>query len=51
MLTQLPDPAFDARWTAWIARGRVQDARGQRLFLILAPLVTIGAFVAFTLLK
>ncbi len=45
-----PNDGFDARWAAWIERGRVHEQRVRRRFLICAPVVAIGAAAAFLLL-
>jgi hypothetical protein len=47
----VPDPDFDARWIAWIARGRAQEQRARRRFLIWAPVVAIGAAIVVALLR
>lgn len=46
-----PDADFDARWAAWVARGRGHEQRVRRRFLIWVPMVAIGAAILFTLLK
>ena len=46
-----PNADFDARWAAWVARGRAHEQRVRRRFLIWAPAVAIGAAIVFALLK
>ena len=29
-----PDPDFEVRWTAWVAKGRVHEKRARRNFIV-----------------
>jgi hypothetical protein len=43
------DPGFEARWTAWRARGEAHERAVRRRLLMLAPLVAVGAAIIYTL--
>jgi hypothetical protein len=43
------DPAFEARWAAWIARGAAHDRGERRRVRIAAPVAVIAAIVAYLL--
>lgn len=43
------DPAFEARWAAWIARGAAHDRAVQRRVRLAAPVATIAAILAYLL--
>jgi hypothetical protein len=43
------DADFEARWTAWRARGEVHERAVRRRLLMLAPVVAVGAAVIYTL--
>jgi hypothetical protein len=45
------DAKFDRRWAAWVKRGRVNEQRARRRFLIWAPVIGIGAAITFALLR
>lgn len=40
-----PDADFDARWTAWVARGQVHEQRVRRKLTILAGALAIAAAI------
>jgi hypothetical protein len=44
------DTDFDARWAAWIARGRVHEQRVRRRFVVWASVVATGAAIAYAFL-
>jgi hypothetical protein len=46
-----PNADFDARWAAWVARGRAHEQRARRRFLIGLPVVAIGAAIVFALFR
>ena len=50
-----PAGAFDAdaeaRWAAWVARGRVHEQRVQRKFVIWAGVLALGAAFAYVILR
>ena len=41
------DPAFEARWAAWIARGAAHDRAVRRRVRFAAPLAAIAAIAAY----
>ena len=43
------DPAFEARWAAWIARGAAHDRAGRRRVRLGAPVAAIAAIVVYLL--
>jgi hypothetical protein len=43
------DADFEARWTAWRARGEVHEQAVRRRLMMLAPLVAVGAAIIYTL--
>jgi hypothetical protein len=43
------DADFEARWTAWRARGEVHERAVRRRLLVLAPVVAVGAAIIYTL--
>ena len=45
----VPDPDFDTRWAAWVARGRARDQRVRQRFLVWVPLVAVAAAIALAL--
>jgi hypothetical protein len=45
-----PDPEFDARWAAWIARGRAHDRRVRR-FVTWAFGLSMGAAIVYAFLR
>jgi hypothetical protein len=51
ILAVAPDADFDARWAAWLARGRAHEQRGRRRLVIWAGALTIGAAVAYAFLR
>jgi hypothetical protein len=44
-----PDPDFEARWTAWRARGEAHERAVRRRLLMLAPLAAVGAAIVYSL--
>ena len=50
-MTPIDATDFDARWAAWLARGRVHDQRVRRRFLIWGPAIAIAAAIAFVLFR
>jgi hypothetical protein len=46
-----PDTDFDARWTAWVARGRVHEQRVRRRFVIWAGVFATGAAIVYAFLR
>ena len=46
-----PDAEFDARWTAWVARGREHEQRVRDRFVIGAGALMTGAAIVVTLLS
>ena len=46
-----PDPDFDARWTAWIARGRVHEQRVRRRVVAWAGVFATGAAIVYAFLR
>jgi hypothetical protein len=46
-----PDTDFDARWAAWIARGRVHEQLVRRRFVVWASVVATGAAIVYTFLR
>jgi len=47
----VPDAEFDIRWAAWVTRGRVDERRARRRFLIWALVLGVGAAIVFALLR
>jgi hypothetical protein len=45
-----PDPEFDARWAAWIARGRAHDRRVRR-FVTWAFGLSMAAAIVYAFLR
>jgi hypothetical protein len=43
------DADFEARWTAWRARGEVHERAVRRRLLMLAPVAAIAAAIMYTL--
>jgi len=43
------DADFEARWTAWRARGDVHERTVRRRLLMLAPVAAIAACILYTL--
>jgi hypothetical protein len=43
------DADFDARWAAWVARGRAHEAIARRKFSILAGVLAIAAAILYVL--
>ena len=46
-----PDADLDARWAAWVARGRVHDQRVRRRFMVWASVLAIAAAIVYTFLR
>ena len=45
------DSDFDARWAAWVARGRVHEQRVRRKFVLCASALAMGAAVLYAFLR
>jgi hypothetical protein len=45
------DDGFDARWTAWIARGRVHERLVRRRLVVLAGAVAMGAAIVYAFVR
>jgi hypothetical protein len=45
-----PDPDFDARWSAWVARSEAHERAVRRRFVIALPFAVVFAAVACALL-
>jgi hypothetical protein len=45
------DAAFEARWAAWVQRGRLHEQRARRKFAVWAGVIATAAAIAFTLLR
>jgi hypothetical protein len=43
MALSAPDPDFDARWAAWLARGEAHDATVRRRMRLAIPVVVVLA--------
>jgi len=43
------DADFEARWTAWRARGEVHERAVRRRLLMLAPVAAVAAAIMYTL--
>jgi hypothetical protein len=50
-LAVAPDADIDLRWAAWVARGRAHDQRLRQRLMIAAGVLTIGAAIAYGLLR
>ena len=52
LITRIPDPAFETRWNAWVARGAEHDLAGRRKarFFAGAALAVIAIMIGFRLL-
>jgi len=46
-----PDPDFDARWAAWVERGRAHEQHVRDWFVIWAGSLTTGAVIVHALLR
>jgi hypothetical protein len=46
-----PDADFNARWAAWVARGRVHERRMRRRFMIWVAALGMGATIVYALLR
>ena len=44
------DGDLEARWAAWVARGRVHDRRVRRRFVVSAAVVALGGAIALAFL-
>ena len=45
------DTDFDARWSAWIERGRVHERRVRRRFVIWAGVFATGGAIVYALVR
>jgi hypothetical protein len=51
-LPSKPDPDFDARWAAWLARGAAHDrALRHRLAIVVPAVVVVGVGICFLLIR
>ncbi|HKT79837.1 MAG TPA: hypothetical protein VJP86_06425 [Vicinamibacterales bacterium] len=50
-MTTIDTASFDARWAAWLERGRVHDQRVRSRLMIWGPAIAIAAAIAFALLR
>ena len=46
-----PDADFEARWAAWVARGRVHEQLVRRKFVVWASVLATAVAVAYTFLR
>jgi hypothetical protein len=44
-----PDPDFDTRWAAWLARGAAHERAVRRRFVIIVPAALVVAVVVYAL--
>jgi hypothetical protein len=51
MLTQPVDAEFEARWSAWLARGAAHQRAVRRKFLIVVPAIAIALAIAYAILR
>jgi hypothetical protein len=47
----ISDPAFEARWSAWVGRGVMRDSVVRHRFEVLAPLMGVLSALALYLLS
>ena len=47
----VPDAGFDARWAAWVARGRVHEHRVRRRFVAWLSTAVVGAALVYGVLR
>ena len=45
------DADFDARWAAWVARGRVHDQHVRRKFIVWASVFAMGAAIVYAFFR
>jgi hypothetical protein len=45
------DADFDARWAAWVARGRAHEQRVRRRFVVWAGVLTMAAAIVAAFLR
>jgi len=45
------DAGFDARWAAWVMRGRAHERRARRRLVIWGSVFTMGAAIIYALLR
>ena len=45
-----PDPDFDARWAAWLARGAAHERAVRRRLVIIVPAALVVVVVVYALL-
>lgn len=46
-LPSKPDPEFDARWAAWLARGAAHDRAARHRLVLLAPAAVVLALFVY----
>jgi hypothetical protein len=51
VVSTAPATDFDARWAAWIARGRVHERLVRRRFVVSASVLATGAAIVYALLR
>jgi hypothetical protein len=49
--TPMPEPSFDERWAAWLARGAAHDRAVRRKVAVAAPILIIVAVLTYVLLR
>jgi hypothetical protein len=46
-----PDAGFDARWAAWVDRGRVHERRARRRFVAWAGVLAGGIAIVYAFIR
>jgi len=46
-----PDVEFEARWTAWVARGRVHERLVRRQFVVRGAVLATAVAIAYAFLR
>jgi len=47
----VPDAGFEARWAAWIARGRAHEQRVRRRFVTWLSIAAVGTAIVYGILR
>jgi hypothetical protein len=47
----VPDAGFEARWAAWIARGRAHEQRVRRRFVTWLSIAVVGTAIVYGFLR
>ena len=47
----VPDAGFEARWAAWIARGRAHERRVRRRFVTWLSIAVVGTAIVYGFLR